>query len=68
MILCPVCCQKNIGDCEVEATIKHQITSDKTKKRIYCCYQCGILFVEAEMSPEQIKLKQEYNELNPFGK
>jgi hypothetical protein len=66
MIICPICCQKNVGDCEVDATIKNQATSVMTKKRIYACYSCGILFVEAEMTSEQIKLKQEYQALDPF--
>lgn len=55
-----------MGDCEVEATLKNIATGDKTKKKIYACYSCGIMFVEADMTEEQMKAKQDLVNLDPF--
>ena len=63
--MCPICASLRIGDTEVKATIKTEM-GDKVKKNIFACLSCGVMFVEADMNPEQLKLKREYETLNPF--
>lgn len=66
MVMCPVCVTDRIGKTEVKCNITDSF-GNKLKKEMFVCLNCGVMFVEGELSPEQKKLRDDYIRLNPFG-